>query len=331
MVCGLRPHTISFIMNLAACGREIHYKEPNFSKYKVKSEGISRVQEWALPEAGERDIRLLVKRDDELHPEVSGNKWRKMKYNIAAARELGYKAMLTFGGAYSNHLAAVAAAGRLLGWKTLGFVRGEPTEPLNPTLSFARQCGMELRYSDRATYRNLRKGEEMEEWKQAYYILPEGGSNDLAVKGCAEVAAEVDFQPDFCCVAAGTGATAAGLIRGFSPQTRVLAFPVLKGGFMKEEIQGFLGREYPNWQVADGYHFGGYARFSQPLIDFINHTKASCGIPLDPVYTGKLFFGVADLIKKDFFPEGSTVLLLHTGGLQGIAGFNQRFPNHPIT
>lgn len=100
---------------------------------------------------------------------------------------------------------------------------------------------------------------------------------------------------------------------------------------MKEEIQGFLGQEYPNWQVIDGYHSGGYARFDQSLIDFINHTKANCDIPLDPVYTGKLFFGVADLIKKDFFPEGSTVLLIHTGGLQGIAGFNQRFPHHPIT
>lgn len=293
----------------------------------MKSEGISRIQEWALPEAGERGIRLLVKRDDELHPEVSGNKWRKMKYNIEAARELGYKAMLTFGGAYSNHLAAVAASGRLLGWKTLGLVRGEPTEPLNPTLSFARQCGMELRFVDRSAFRELRKGKNLVEWEKEFYILPEGGSNALAVKGCAEVAAELDFQPDFCCVAAGTGATAAGLITGFSPQARVLAFPVLKGGFMQGEIQGFLGREYPNWQVIDGYHFGGYARFDRSLIDFINHTKATSGIPLDPIYTGKLFFGVADLIKKDYFPKGSTVLLIHSGGLQGIAGFNQRFPH----
>lgn len=291
----------------------------------MKGEGISRVQEWPLSDAKERGIRLLVKRDDELHPEVSGNKWRKLKYNIDAARQLGYEALLTFGGAYSNHLAAVAAAGCMLGWKTLGFVRGEPAEPLNPTLSFALSCGMDIRYVDRTTYREMRKGQEIQAWAKDYYILPEGGSNDLALKGVAEIAAELDFQPDFCCVAAGTGATAAGLITGFSSLTQVLAFPVLKGDFMKGDIQDFLGQEHPNWQVMDGYHFGGYARFDQALIDFINHTKSTFGIPLDPVYTGKLFFGVADLIKKGFFPEGSTVLLIHTGGLQGIAGFNQRF------
>jgi 1-aminocyclopropane-1-carboxylate deaminase/D-cysteine desulfhydrase-like pyridoxal-dependent ACC family enzyme len=293
----------------------------------------TRIQEWPLPAARERNIRLLVKRDDEIHPHVSGNKWRKLKYNLLAARDAGFSALLTFGGAYSNHLAATAAAGQLLGWETLGFVRGEATDPLNPTLAFARSCGMELRYLDRTAYRTYSKGMGMEQWERDYFVLPEGGSNALALKGCAELAAEcaeqLDAWPDYFCVAAGTGGTAAGLISGMPTSSHLLAFPVLKGDFMETAIRQLLEdsgyADNRNWQVIADYHFGGYARFTSQLITFINQTKAQFGIPLDPVYTGKLFFGVSDLLQKGFFQEGATVLLIHTGGLQGIAGFNQRF------
>ena len=292
---------------------------------------MTPIQEWPL----DGGVRLFVKRDDLTHPHVSGNKWRKLKYNLEAAKGAGKTALLTFGGAYSNHLAATAAAGQLMGWKTLGFVRGEPYSPLNPTLSFAAECGMELNYLERSIYRERCKGTGLEAFEKEYWILPEGGSNLLALKGCAELAEECAAQlgawPDFICVAAGTGATAAGLICGSPDTTRVLAFPVLKGGFMQKEISNFLkmaGQEAKNnWQVAGDYHFGGYAKFNTELTGFINHTKAVHDIPLDPVYTGKLFFGVADLLKKGYFPPGSTVLLIHTGGLQGIQGFNQRFGN----
>lgn len=292
---------------------------------------MTPIQTW-LPLKG---IRLLVKRDDLNHPEVSGNKWRKLKYNLEEAQKAGKTGLLTFGGAYSNHLAATAAAARLLGWKSIGFVRGEPPFPLNPTLSYAQSCGMELQYLDRATYRERCKGKETEPWQADYWILPEGGSNLLALKGCAELAEECFEQlgswPDFLCVAAGTGATAAGLICGAPEKCRVLALPVLKGDFMEKEIQHFLelaGQGHKtNWEVIPDYHFGGYARYDQNLIAFINETKSRYGIPLDPVYTGKLFFGVADLLEKGFFAEGSTVLLIHTGGLQGIEGFNLRFGN----
>ena len=278
-----------------------------------------------------KSLRLYIKRDDLIHPHVSGNKWRKLKYNIEAARQAGKTALLTFGGAYSNHLAATAAAGQSLGWKTLGFVRGEAHEPLNPTLAFAQACGMELRYLDRSEYRLRCKGKNLKEWEEDFWILPEGGSNLLALKGCAELAQEchddLGYWPDFVCVCAGTGATAAGLICGLPPQTRLLAFSVLKGGFLQKEIQQFLDLAgqgtRANWQVIDDYHFGGYAHFNEDLIRFINQSD----IPLDPVYTGKMFYGVDDLIKKGFFPDGTTVALIHTGGLQGIAGFNERFGN----
>ena len=251
----------------------------------------TRIQEWPLPAARERNIRLLVKRDDEIHPQVSGNKWRKLKYNLLAARDAGRPALLTFGGAYSNHLAATAAAGRLLGWNTLGFVRGEATEPLNPTLAFARSCGMELRYFDRAAYRAHSKGMGVEPWEQDYFVLPEGGSNALALKGCAELAAECAEQlgawPGYFCVAAGTGGTAAGLISGLPESSQLLAFPVLKGDFMTEAIRQLLNEaghgQRDNWQVIPDYHFGGYARFNEQLIAFINQTKAHHRIPLDPI------------------------------------------------
>lgn len=289
------------------------------------------IVEWQLP----GDVRLLVKRDDLTHPHVSGNKWRKLKYNLEAARQTGFAGLLTFGGAFSNHLSATAAAGQLLGWRTIGMVRGEEHLPLNPTLSFARSCGMEFHYLDRSTYPQRCKGIGMDAWEKDYYILPEGGSNTLALKGCAELAEECQEQlgtwPDYVCVAAGTGGTAAGLITGLPDQTQLLAFPVLKGNFMRGEIQYFLAQagheNKKNWQVISDYHFGGYAHFDEQLIDFINQTKGRYDIPLDPIYTGKLFFGVADLHEKGFFPSGSTVLVIHTGGLQGIAGFNQRFPN----
>ncbi|MEO1258025.1 MAG: pyridoxal-phosphate dependent enzyme [Bacteroidota bacterium] len=281
------------------------------------------------------DLRLFIKRDDKLHPHISGNKWRKLKYNLRQARQLGHNRLLTFGGAYSNHLAATAAAGKEYGFSTLGVVRGEKVLPLNPTLKYVESCGMELRFVSRTNFRNKNQNSIFEDLKvnpNMYYVLPEGGSNCLALKGVAELVNEIIDQlgspPDFLCTACGTGATMAGLVSGAKRKSKILGIPVLKGGFMESEVRQFLAAcgEPLNkeWKIVDGYHFGGYAKYKPELIQFINHFKEKFGIPLDPIYTGKLVFALFDLAEKGFFRKKSTVVILHTGGLQGITGFNER-------
>jgi 1-aminocyclopropane-1-carboxylate deaminase len=281
-------------------------------------------------------VELLVKREDLIHPELGGNKWRKLKYNLEEARTSASRYLVTFGGAYSNHIFAVAAAGKYHHFQTIGFIRGEEALPLNPTLRFARSCGMELRYLDRHSYRKKEEPDFLKSLEadlpEKIFWVPEGGTNVLALKGVEEMAHELRFQTkenpvDFVAVAAGTGGTAAGLIRGLSGETtRTLVFPALKGTFMADNISKWLDSEKSaNWEISTDYHFGGFARFNDELIDFINKFKAHSNIPLDPLYTGKLFFGLYDLIRKGYFQKGTRILAVHTGGLQGIAGFNERF------
>lgn len=274
-----------------------------------------------------KQIRLFVKREDLIHPLLSGNKFRKLKYNLMEARRRDYNALLSFGGAYSNHIHALAAAGKIFGFETVGIVRGERLKDLNPTLSFALNCGMKLHFVTRDQYRNKRF-ENLDLDLGSFYKLPEGGSNQLAIKGCGEIVEEAkgQLEVDFYCLSCGTGGTMAGIIRGLQGEKRVLGFSALKGSFLTKTIQSFLPEQHhDNWEVQNDYHFGGYAKFDQGLIGFINEFKSEYGIPLDPIYTGKMFFGIFDLIQKDHFSEGSRILLIHTGGLQGIQGFNQRF------
>lgn len=296
----------------------------------------SPVQEIESATFASRGLRLLVKRDDLLHPCISGNKWRKLKHNLLEARRLGYQKLLTFGGAYSNHLAAVAAAGREFGFSTLGVVRGEKCEPLNATLKFAVECGMGLLFSARANFRQKNHNailEALEFDASEYFVLPPGGSNCLALKGCREMVAEIETQlgelPGYFCTACGTGATLAGIVTGLAGRKKALGIAVLKGDFLAGDVKNLLencGENVPeNWQVVADYHFGGYAKFDARLIEFINHFKRNTGIPLDPIYTGKLFFALFDLAEKGFFEAGSTILAVHTGGLQGIEGFKERF------
>ncbi len=281
-------------------------------------------------------LRLFVKRDDLLHPHISGNKWRKLKYNLLEASRLGFEKLLTFGGAYSNHLAATAAAGKKFGFSTLGIVRGERVLPLNPTLQFVEDCGMELKFVSRTLFRSKNQPsffDEINTDPAGFYILPEGGSNCLALQGATESVDEIKSQlghlPDYICTACGTGATLAGIVTSMGNAGMALGFPVLKGGFMQKEVAGFLenciGKTFSNWQIQNSYHFGGYAKFKPELIDFMNAFKLEFGIPLDPIYTGKMAFGVFDLAEKGFFEKGATVVMVHTGGLQGVAGFNERF------
>ena len=265
-----------------------------------------------------------MKREDLNHPVVSGNKWWKLKYNLREAQQLGKKTLLTFGGAYSNHLYATAGAAKELGLESIGIVRGEETLPLNKTLTFATACGMKLHYVSREDYRRKLHDEFIQSLYEKFgdfYLIPEGGTNELAVNGIKEFAIEhLPHNYDFVCCAVGTGGTMAGLIQGLGDKSSVLGFSVLKGGeFLEEEVNHFLvmDKKFTNWLIKYDYHFGGYAKCDKDLIRFIEDFKTQHDIPLDHVYTGKMMAGVYDLIKKDFFLKGSKILALHSGGLQG--------------
>lgn len=308
------------------------------SNFQVFPTVISPLQEIHPTVFTKNNLRFFIKRDDLLHPHISGNKWRKLKHNLIEANRLGLTKLATFGGAYSNHLAATAAVGKEYNFSTLGVVRGEKALPLNPTLKFAAMCGMELKFVSRTNFRNKSQKFILEDLginPNVYFILPEGGSNCFAIKGVAELVTELNNQlptpPDYICCACGTGATLAGIAVGMGRTGTALGIPVLKGDFMDNEVDEFLKNctqdNQGNWETIDSYHFGGYAKFKPELIDFINDFKKEFNIPLDPIYTGKLAFALFDLAGKGFFKEGSTVVMLHSGGLQGIAGFNERFGN----
>lgn len=273
------------------------------------------------------NVTLTVKREDVLHPHISGNKFRKLKYNILHAKANGSSALLTFGGAFSNHIAATAAAGKEYGFATIGIIRGEELIDKidqNPTLTFARDCGMRLKFISREAYRDKTESHFIEELKAEFrdiYLLPEGGTNTLAVKGCEEILDENDAQFTHICCAVGTGGTIAGIINSAQEHQKVIGFPALKGAGLSDDICKFAPQG--SWELVTDYHFGGYGKVNEQLVTFINNFFDETGILLDPVYTGKMFFGVIDLINKGWFPENSKVLLIHTGGLQGIAGMNK--------
>lgn len=272
------------------------------------------------------NISVSIRREDLIHPFISGNKFRKLKYNLVQAKAENQETLLTFGGAFSNHIAAAAYAGKEQGFKTIGIIRGDELESkimVNPTLKFAQECGMRFKFITREDYRHKTEEEFIEILKQEFgnfYLVPEGGTNEFAVKGCGEILTEEDSQYDFICCAVGTGGTISGLINSILPHQKVLGFPALKGDFLKEEIRKFAQKE--NWELITEYHFGGYGKVNPELIAFINRFYAENSIPLDPIYTAKMVFGVMDLIEKNYFPENSKILLIHTGGIQGIAGMN---------
>ncbi|OIQ21075.1 MAG: 1-aminocyclopropane-1-carboxylate deaminase [Flavobacterium sp. MedPE-SWcel] len=274
-----------------------------------------------------RGIKLSIKREDLLHPHISGNKFRKLKYNIQEAKTIGAEQLLTFGGAYSNHIAATAAAGKEYGIKTIGVIRGEELEDKvagNPTLSFARDCGMHFHFITREAYRNKIDPSFIEELKQLFgdfYHVPEGGTNQLAVKGCEEILIDDDDCFTHVACAIGTGGTISGIINRAKTHQEILGFPVLKNAELSTDIARFAKQS--NWELIEEYHFGGYAKVNAELVEFINDFFDKTNIPLDPVYTGKMVFGVVDLIKKNFFPDNANILMIHTGGLQGIAGMNR--------
>jgi len=271
-------------------------------------------------------IRLAIKRED-LHGDgISGNKFRKLKYNVAKAIELGATKILTFGGAYSNHILAASYIKKKYDIDVIGVVRGEELADKikeNPTLCRAQENGMQFHFVSREAYRNKSSSEfiqKLEEKFGSFYLLPEGGTNDLAIKGCEEILTQQDADFDYVCCAVGTGGTVAGLINASTENQQVIGFSALKGDFLINDVAALVTKK--NWTIQTDYHFGGYAKVTSELVTFINEFKQHTGILLDPIYNGKMMYGIFDLIKKGYFPENTSILAIHTGGLQAISGMN---------
>ena len=272
------------------------------------------------------NTQVSLKPDYLIHPTVSGNKYRKLKYNLQKVQSENYKGILTFGGAFSNHIAATAAAGLALNIPTVGVIRGEELaskKELNSTLNYAKSCGMHLEYVSRSDYKQKNDPTYLklllENFKN-FYVIPEGGTNGLAIKGCQEILSQEDLTFDIICCAVGTGGTIAGLINSSLPTQKIIGFPALKGGFLNEDICKFASQS--NWELWDDYHFGGYAKVDSKLITFMNHFKTTYKIPIDPVYTAKMMYGIFDAIQTGKIPKNAKVLAIHTGGLQGVEGMN---------
>lgn len=269
-----------------------------------------------------RGVRLLLKRDDLIHPELPGNKWRKLAPNLTAAAEQGQTTLLTFGGAYSNHLRATAAAGRLLGLSTIGVVRGEELagRPLNPSLARCTADGMRLFFLDRGTYRRKTGEDVIAELRKRFgdfYLVPEGGSNVPAVHGCAELGRELRGAADVVGVACGTGGTMAGLAAGLAPEQQAIGFPVLKGAFLDRKVQRLqreaFGGHTGRWRLDDRFHFGGYAKVPPGLRAFAGDFGQRHGLAVERLYVAKMLYGLTTLAEEGAFPRGTTVAAVVTG------------------
>lgn len=295
----------------------------------------SPLHELKLPILEDKNVKVWIKRDDLIHDEVSGNKWRKLKYNVEAFQKGGYKAILTFGGAYSNHILATAKVGNDYSIPTIAIIRGEEQLPLNPTLKRSQELGMEIHYISRTEYREKHKPEFLDKISGQFgnvYIIPEGGGNVEGVLGCKDIVAEIEEEFNYILTDCGTGATLAGVSLALKENQKAIGVPVLRGGsFILDEVKNYYQllnedlSDIENIELVTAYHFGGYAKHKPELIEFMRSFYSQTGVKTDPVYTGKLFFALMDLIKSDYFPESSKIVVVHTGGLQGIAGFEERY------
>ena len=290
--------------------------ENTFKKLLTYAETpIEEIKHHSITAAG---VRLFMKREDLNHPNVSGNKWWKLKYNLAEAIRQKKDTLLTFGGAYSNHIYATAAAAREINLKAVGIIRGEEKTSINPVIEFARRSGMQLHFITRESYRRKHEEDFIQSLNADfgdYYHIPEGGSNKLAVRGVEEFVQNLQGDFDYICCPVGTGGTLAGLINGFKGLKLIVGFSVLKhGSFLCEDVRR-LGAIHDNWTIRTEYDFGGYAKATPWLSSFIDHFINEHNIPVEPVYTGKMMAGIFDLLDKGFFEKGSTILALHTGGI----------------
>lgn len=268
-----------------------------------------------------KHVSITIKRLDLVHPQISGNKFFKLKYNFLEATRLGLNNILTFGGAYSNHIAATAYAAHLFGFKSVGIIRGQELadKRLNPTLSTAQKFGMHLHFVSREEYRLKQQPECLAQLQQQFaehYVIPEGGTNALAIQGCKEILSVQDQQNfDVLCCAVGTGGTITGLIEASADHQHIIGFSALKGDFLNTEVQHLTAKR--NWRITDHYCGGGYAKSDAELIQFIANFEAEFDIPLEHIYTGKMMLGIFDLIDQGEFSKQTRVLAIHSGGLQG--------------
>jgi 1-aminocyclopropane-1-carboxylate deaminase len=264
---------------------------------------------------------LTIKRLDLINPYVNGNKWYKLKYNLEKAISMSHPRILSFGGSHSNHIYSLAAAGKYFGIETIGIIRGERKD--SSTLDFARNQGMQLHYISREEYRTKNIDTSTNEFKKKFgpfHLVPEGASNEEGVRGCEEILDKQDLNFDIICLPCGTASTLSGVVRSAGIEQEIYGFSALKGGeFLHSEVNRYLNptMAYPNFKIISDYHFGGYAKWTPQLICFIQEILREHSLPLDQVYTGKMIFGVIDLIRTGIIPADKRVLCLHTGGLQG--------------
>ena len=287
---------------------------------------LQRVEHSVFENKG---ILFYIKRDDLIHSEISGNKWRKLKYNIQEAKAQKQDTILTFGGAFSNHIAATAAVGEQLGVKTIGIIRGEDSPAQNTTLRLARENGMLLHFVSREEYKLKHEANYQQELTDKFgeiYIIPEGGANELGAQGSEEIVQEIGIEFDYICCDLGTGTTFSGVINSIRKEQYAIGFSALKGADkLTGDVQRLEKIKRRNWHISFNYHFGGFAKRSKQLEEFIKEFGSKTNVPLDPIYTGKMAYGILDLAENGYFKKGSTVIMVHTGGLQGIAGYNKRY------
>ena len=280
------------------------------------------IEKLSHPLFDEKKLSVYIKREDLLHSVISGNKWRKLKYNLLQALQTGHSHLISMGGPYSNHLHALAYVGYQLGIQTTGLIRGERPQHESATLSDLRQWGMQLKFVSRDEFSKLRQYREPEPGPSIGmngFWITEGAANSLALPGVKEILSDVELEYDTLTVSCGTGTTLAGLAGALPPDKSVLGFATLKGGeFLETDINRLLTSSQKNWFIDHNYHFGGFAKKNNQLIDFIDEFQMYCNIPVDSVYNGKMLFGLFQLIGTDFFQKEHKIIALHTGGLQGM-------------
>jgi 1-aminocyclopropane-1-carboxylate deaminase len=298
-----------------------------FYRMEIDLEIFSPIQQIKNELFERQSIEVFIKRDDLIHPIISGNKWRKLKYILKRAQAENKNHLVTFGGAYSNHLLATAAAAAMFGFTATGFVRGEPVN--NDTLFLCQLHGMNLIFTDRESYRDKRAlfSKQFADNPEAFFI-DEGGASPEGAKGCSELMDELTQTYDHIFCACGTGTTAAGIINGINSRflkTQFNGVPVLKNAaFLREEIKRFLIKP-ADYHLHTDYHFGGYGKTDDRLIEFVRQFVATTGILIEPVYTGKMFYALYKLAAQQYFKPGDRILTIHSGGLLGLLGMKEKF------
>ena len=280
-----------------------------------------------------KQVELFIKRDELIHPVIQGNKWRKLKYNLIQAEKDKQHTLLSFGGAYSNHLHALAAAAKQLKLKTIGIIRGEAPKKLNPCLQDLLDWGMQLKFITRKQYKQKNDLDFIQQLHREFgefYLIPEGGNNNAGKKGCGELLDELDTQYNVICCEVGSGTMLSSLIEhNKSAAIQYLGFAVMKNPQLDQDIKDSLNLSAidtgipTNWTINHDYHFGGFAKTSPELNQFIENFKEDYAIQLEPVYSGKMLWGILELVKQNYFPPASKVLAIHGGGLQGLRGFQK--------